>query len=141
MLICLRVGECRSRRDCKFSDSPTAKPTGNSEAICQFLCRCLSENLPPSLHPLLLFPFSFFRFVFLRPASYCLYVIVHGDLLRIRDRKPIYRGYLQEVRPFVCCEIETTSSPSSPTLTPSLPQPLSLSLSRRGHNSSMTAGR
>lgn len=56
--------------------------------------------------------YSLIFFVFFYPpppscSHVCLYVVVYWDLLKIRNRKPIYRGYLRKVSLFVSCEIET----------------------------------
>lgn len=56
-------------------------------------------HLPPSV-PLLAPPLR----------HVCLCVIVYRDLLRIRDRKPICRGYPRKVSLFVCREIEALPS-------------------------------
>lgn len=104
MLICLCVVKRRSQWDCNFSESST-RLRNYWEILRWFVnfyvgvCLCF---------PLFFF-FSFFFFLSSLSHVY-LYVIVYRDLWRIRDRKPIYRGYLRKVSLFVCCEIETLPS-------------------------------
>lgn len=141
--LCLNVDlfmcvKCRSQCGArKCTDSPTRRRNHREilRWFVSFLCRCLSKSLSLLLLLLLLF-LSFFVL-----SHTCLYVIVYRDLLRIRDRKPIYRGYLRKVSLFVCCEIETLPSAAlslSPSLSPPLSNCLSLNLSLSGgHNTTM----
>lgn len=85
--------------------------------ICQFLQRCSTPSLSLSLSSYsstLSLSLSSLSLSFTY-THVCLYVIVYRDLLRIRDRKPIYRGYLRKVSLFVRCEIETLPS-AAPSL-------------------------
>lgn len=125
MLICLCVGKCRSQCDCKFSDSPS-RLRNHREILRWFFSFYVGVHLRVSLSlPLLLLCLSLSLSSLSRV---CLYVIVYRDLLRIRDRKPIYRGYLRKVSLFVCCEIETLPS-AALSLSPSPFFPLSQTVS------------
>lgn len=67
----------------------------------------VSLKVSPS-YSLIFFVFVYLSFFSpLSRAHVCLYVLVYWDLLKIRNRKPIYRGYLRKVSLFVSCEIET----------------------------------
>lgn len=141
-LICLCVGKCRRRCDCKvWIIVPTEIPPGKRKKkklrwfVNSSVGVCLGVFLSFSSSSLSSLPLSVFVPT-LPHTRACLYVIVCRDLLRITDRKPIHQGYLRRVTLFVWSEIKTLPcaalSLSSSSLLPAskpppTPHPLSLS--------------